>query len=119
MVSNLHNTHYGCFSLSYICQALSNMLIFLQVWTNCPHSLSFCGNVNTNTGESLQMSYDHLQTSYYHYKCLAINKNGLQLLTNMLFLRILGAGFQSSQDPIMQQLTCINTPKMLINTYKS
>ena len=23
-VSNLHNKHYGCFSLSYICQALSN-----------------------------------------------------------------------------------------------
>ena len=36
-VSTLHNTHCGCFSLSYICQALSNQLIFLQN-TNFPHS---------------------------------------------------------------------------------
>ena len=35
--------------------------------------------------------------SYYYYKCLAINKNGLQLLMNML--QILGACFLSSQDP--------------------
>ena len=30
-----------------------------------------------NASESLQMSY-------YHYKCVAIDKNGLQLLPNML-----------------------------------
>ena len=45
---------------------------------------AFCGNVNMNSGESLQTSYDHLQTSYGNYKCLAINRNGLLLLTNML-----------------------------------
>ena len=38
---------------------------------------AFYGNVNTNASESLQMSYDH-------YKCLANNKNGLRLVTNML-----------------------------------
>ena len=47
----------------------------------CP---AFCGNVNTNASESLQTSCDHLQTSYDHYKCLAINKNGLRLFANML-----------------------------------
>ena len=49
------------------------------------------GKVKTNASKSLQMSYDH-------YKCLAINKNGLRLLTkmlrkhrHMLSWRILGA----------------------------
>ena len=37
----------------------------------------FYENVNTNASESLQTSYDH-------YKCLSINKNDLQLVTNML-----------------------------------
>ena len=37
----------------------------------------FFGNVNTNASESLQTSYDH-------YKCIAINKNGVRLLTNKL-----------------------------------
>ena len=36
------------------------------------------GKVKTNASKSLQMSYDH-------YKCLAINKNGLRLLTKMLW----------------------------------
>ena len=40
---------------------------------------AFYRNVNTNTSKSLQTSYDH-------YKCLAINKNGLRLLTNMLWI---------------------------------
>ena len=40
----------------------------------CP---AFCGNVNMNADESLQISYIHLQTFYDHYKCLAINKNCL------------------------------------------
>ena len=38
---------------------------------------AFYGNVNKNASESLQTSYDH-------YKCLANNKNGLRLVTNML-----------------------------------
>ena len=51
------------------------------------------GKVKTNASKSLQMSYDH-------YKCIAINKNGLRLLSvrkycesneNMLSWRILGA----------------------------
>ena len=37
----------------------------------------FYEKVNTNASESLQMSYDQ-------YKCLANNKNGLRLVTNML-----------------------------------
>ena len=36
-------------------------------------------NANTNASESLQMPYDH-------YKCLANNKNGLRLVTNMSIL---------------------------------
>ena len=71
--NNLHNTHCGYFSLSYICQLLSNEFIFLQICTYCHYS----SNVNTNASESLQTSYDH-------YKCLANNKNGLRLVTNML-----------------------------------
>ena len=35
-VTNLHDTHFGYFSLSYICQPLSNELIFLQICPNCP-----------------------------------------------------------------------------------
>ena len=77
-VTNMHNTHCGCFSLSYICQPLSNQLyIFLQICTHCPFCPAFYGNVNTNARESLQTSYDH-------YKCLTNNKNGLRLVTNML-----------------------------------
>ena len=38
---------------------------------------AFYGNVNMNASESLQMAYDH-------YKCIANNKNGLRLVTNML-----------------------------------
>ena len=34
-------------------------------------------NINMNASESLQ-------TSYYQYKCVAIDKNGLRLLPNML-----------------------------------
>ena len=37
----------------------------------------YSSNVNTNASESLQTSYDH-------YKCLANNKNGLRLVTNIL-----------------------------------
>ena len=79
-VSNLHNTHCGCFSLSYIRQSLSNQLIqlfsfkFVLIVHICP---AFNGNVNKNASESLQTSYDH-------YKCLTYKKNDLQLVTNML-----------------------------------
>ena len=37
-VTNLHYTHCGCFSLSYICRPLSNQLIFFQICTHCPHT---------------------------------------------------------------------------------
>ena len=37
----------------------------------------FYGNINTNASLSLQ-------TSYNHYKCIAINKNGLRLITKMM-----------------------------------
>ena len=47
---------------------------FVHIAHICP---AFYGNVNKNASESLQMSYDH-------YKCLANNKNGLRLVTNML-----------------------------------
>ena len=35
--TNLYNTHCGSFSLSHICQPLSNQLIFLQICTDCLH----------------------------------------------------------------------------------
>ena len=46
-------------------------LLFVHI---CP---AFYGNVITNASESLQMSYNH-------DKCLAYNKSGLLLVTNML-----------------------------------
>ena len=69
-VTNLHNIHCMCFSLSYICQPLPNEFIFHQICTLCHICPTFYRNVNTNASESLQMSYNH-------YKCLANNKNGL------------------------------------------
>ena len=77
-VTNLHNTHCRCFSLSNICQPLSNELnsLFSIKFVLIVHIRpAFYGNVNTNASESLQMSYDH-------YKCLAKNKNGLRMVTN-------------------------------------
>ena len=83
MGNHSQNTHCGCFSLSYICQALSNFnSLFSNKFKLIVHIRpAFYGNVNMNARESLQMPYDH-------YKCLAINKNGLRLLTNMLLLLI-------------------------------
>ena len=50
-VANLHNIHVNCmcFSLSYICQPLSNEFIFHKICTLCP---AFYGNVNANASES-------------------------------------------------------------------
>ena len=70
---------------------------------------AFCGNVNTNAGESLKTSYDPLQTSYDRYKSLAINKNGLRLLTNMLRIYI-------SYELKEHVVNLRKTPKMLMNT---
>ena len=49
---------------------------------------------------TLELRFKSLQMSYNHYKCLAISKNGLQLITNILqkqceypSLQILGASF--------------------------
>ena len=50
---------------------------FLRICTHCLIHSAFYGNVNKNTSE-------YLQTSYDHYKCLANNKNGLQIVINML-----------------------------------
>ena len=61
-VSTLYNTHYGCFSLPFICL---NLLSFK--FGRIVHIRSaFCGNVNTNTGKALRTSYDHLQMSCHH-----------------------------------------------------
>ena len=79
-VSNLHNTHCTVF-LFVLCASARSCPISLfsfkfgLIFHICP---AFCGNVNTNAGQSLQ-------TSYHHF-CLAINKNGLRLLTNMLWM---------------------------------
>ena len=79
-VTNLHNTHCGCFSLSFICQQPVSVQTayfpsnLYSLSTFVLHSMEMS---ITNASESLQMSYDH-------YKCLANNKNGLRLITNML-----------------------------------
>ena len=75
-------------------------------------------NVNTNTSESLQMSYNH-------YKCLANNKNGLRFVTDMLrmvtnMLRLLCeyAFLENFTKHIPN--TCIrNTSKLSVNAYRS
>ena len=75
--TNLHNTHWGvspCLISARSCPISLFSFKFVLIVYIRP---AFCGNVNTNASESLQMSYNH-------YKCLAINKNGLRLLTNML-----------------------------------
>ena len=76
-VTYVHNTHCRCFSLSYICQPLSNELFSIKFVLIVHIHPAFYGNVNTDASESLQMSYDH-------YKCLVNDKNGLRLVTNML-----------------------------------
>ena len=55
---------------------------------------------------------NHLQTSYDHYKCLVINKNGLLLPTNMLFLRILE--HVSNLRKTRKMLSKIRTPKNVL-----
>ena len=50
-----------------------NQLILIQILLNVRIPPLFY----TDASESLQTSYDH-------YKCIVINKNGLQLLKNML-----------------------------------
>ena len=75
-----------CFSFSYICQHLLNQLILIQILLIVRIPPLFY----TNASESLQTSYDH-------YKCIVINKNGLQLFANMLSLRNLGTCFLYSQ----------------------
>ena len=69
-VTNLHNTHCGCFSLSYICQLLSNQLISFKFVLIVHIRPAFYVNANRKASESLQTSNDH-------YKCLAKYKNGL------------------------------------------
>ena len=74
-VSNLHNTHC-MFSLCLISVSLCPISLFSIKFVLFVHIRpAFYGNVNTNSSESLQMSYDHC-------KCLANNKNGLRLVTN-------------------------------------
>ena len=41
LLTCLHKTHSVYFSLSYICKALTNKLIFLQIWNNIKNSSSF------------------------------------------------------------------------------
>ena len=74
-VTDLHNTHCMCFSFS---DSLCPMSLFSIKFVLIVHIRpAFYGNVNTNDSESLQMSYDH-------YKCLANNKDGFRLVTNIL-----------------------------------
>ena len=74
-VTNLHNTHCGYFSLSY---SLCPMSLFSFKFVLIVHIRpEFYANLNTNASESIQTSYDR-------YKCLANNKNGLRMVTNML-----------------------------------
>ena len=53
---------------------------FLKIWTNCPHSPCILRQCQYECKQILT----NLHTSSDHYKCLAINKNGFRLLTNVL-----------------------------------
>ena len=64
------------FSFSYNCQHLLNQLILIQFFLIVRIPPLFY----TNASECLQTSYDHCN-------CVVINKNGLQLLKNMLQIR--------------------------------
>ena len=59
-VTNLHNTHSGCFSLSYISASLCPMSLFSFNFVLIVHIRpAFYGNVKTNASESLKTSCDH------------------------------------------------------------
>ena len=64
-ITNLHNTHCGCFSLPYICQPQSNLYLLS---TFVMHSTEMSIRMLTNLYKSLTTN----------------NKNGLRLVTNML-----------------------------------
>ena len=72
-VNILHNIHCGCFSLSYILVYLLASVLsayFLAFLLTVHIRPAFYGNVNTNSSQSVQTSYDH-------FKCLANNQKGL------------------------------------------
>ena len=72
MRSLFAHTHCRCFSLPFICNLFPIiMLLIVRILS------LYYENINTNASESLQTSYDH-------NKCVAIDKNGLRLLPNML-----------------------------------
>ena len=79
-------------------------------------SPTFCGNVKTNASESLQTSYGHLHTSYDHYKCLAINKNGLQLLMNLLRIFLFLTNIRSMFLIFPRPRECLRTPQECLQT---
>ena len=68
-------------------------------------------HVKTNASKSLQMSYNH-------YKCLAINKNGLRLLTNMLRKQCENAILANFRSMFLIFTTSCEWPWMLKNTYE-
>ena len=75
-VTNLHQTHWGvslCLISASLCPISLFSFKFVLIVLFCP---AFYGNVKTNASKSLQTSYDQ-------YKCLANNKNGLRMVTNM------------------------------------
>ena len=62
-------------------------------------------NINTNASESLQTSYDH-------NKCVAIDKNGLRLLPNMLRICL----FTNFRTKFLKFAKPRERPRMLTNT---
>ena len=58
-VTNLHNSHCGCFPLFYIWQPLSNQLLFLQICTHCTKASNF--TTTTNALPTIRMACDCLQ----------------------------------------------------------
>ena len=59
-ITNLHDTHCGYFSLSYICKHLSSKLIFLQICTFCP---SFILNSTKMSMRMIANLYKRLMTT--------------------------------------------------------
>ena len=88
------------------------LAIFLQICTNCPHLSCILRKCQYEKKSKC------LQTSYNHYKCLSINKNGLRLFTNMLRI-CFSCEFLEHVSHLRKTYRMLtNTPRMLTNTCK-
>ena len=84
-VTNLHNTHCGCLSLSYICQPLSNQLIF-PLSTYVLHSTEMSIRMLANLDKRLTTTTNALPTIRIACDCLQLCCEWLQICCEYAFL---------------------------------